>query len=319
MNNEKLKDLWEVQLNFNQKFYQDKIGKKIEDLTIEERVEWSKNQILSITSEAIEVLNELPNWKTHRVVNSEFIPSNLFEEIIDVNKFSMGLAQLWGMSMEQYYEEYLRKSYVVEQRYHQEHDLKLIDKNSKVAGIDIDGVLGDYENWFLQYCKDIHDLEFNSINELKKSIDIIKYEEIKSLYRQSGYKAIMPVCQGASKFTHDLKDKGYKVLILTARPYKEYYTIYPDTLKFLNDNDIYFDGIIFSEEKHLKIIKEFPNLSFMIEDNVEIAIQISKLKYKVYLKIHEFNYDEYVKNKLLLELNNVTTFTMIEQINEIIQ
>lgn len=314
MEKDKLEQLWKIQLEFNEKFYKNKIGKNLSEMSLDDRVQWSKNQLLSIVKEAMEVLDELPNWKEHRIVNSQFIPSNLYEEIIDVNKFSVGLAQLWGMTMEQYYEEYLRKSYVVEQRYYQEHDIKLIDKDAKVAGIDIDGVLGDYENWFLKYCKDVHNLEYSTIKELKNGIHISDYEDIKSQYRQSGWKAKMPPCISASKFTHSLKEKGYKVLILTARPYKEYYTIYPDTLKFLNDNDIYFDGIIFNEEKHLKIIKEFPNLSFMVEDDIEVAKQISKLGYKVYLKINEFNYDEFVENKLILELNDVKTFATLDQI-----
>lgn len=309
MHKDKLESLWNVQLEFNQKFFTNKIGKRLEEMTLEEKVQWSKNQILSITSEAMEVLNELPNWKSHRVVNTEFIPSNLYEEIIDVNKFSVGLAQIWGMTFEQYYEEYLRKSYVVEQRYHQEHDLKLIDKESKIAALDIDGVLGDYENWFLKYCKDVHNIQYSSIKELKLNMGLLNYENVKSMYRQSGWKATMPAIDGAAQFTKFLRENGYTIIILTARPYDEYYRIYPDTLSFLKTNNIVFDGIIFNKEKHLKIIKEFPNLSFMIEDNAKIACEVAELGYKVFYKMNKTNTEYAIDNKNKFMELGIETFS----------
>jgi hypothetical protein len=287
MNKDKLEHLWNVQLDFNRKFYMAKIGKEMEDMTMEEKVFWSKNQLLSIVKEAMEVLDETPNWKEHRFVNTEFIPSNLYEEIIDVNKFSLGLAQIWGMSFEDYYREYLRKSWVVDQRWTQEHDLKLINKEEKIIGIDIDGVLGEYPEWFLQFVFNETGFSFNSLEEVKNNLGSLKYEQLKSQYRQLGWKATMPACKHASKFTNIIHEKGYKVIILTARPYKEYYTIYPDTLKFLNDNNIYFDAIIWDKEKHLKIIKEFPKMLFMVEDSMDIAKAVAKEGYIVFLNINK--------------------------------
>lgn len=314
MNKDKLEDLWKVQYDFNQKFFFNKTGKDLSDLSMEEKVMWTKNQLLSIVKEAMEVLDETPSWKEHRNVQTDFIPSNLFEEIIDVNKFSMGLAQLWGMTCDQYYDEYLRKSYVVEQRYHQEHDLKLIDKNSKVVGIDVDGVLGDYEKWFLKYCRDVHSINFDSLYNMKKELDSLTYRSMKDAYRQSGWKANMPMVKGASEFTKKLKENGYTVIILTARPYKKFYTIYPDTLNFLNSNDILFDGIVFDKEKHLKIIKEFPNLNFMVEDDIDIAIEIAKLGYKIYFKVNDLNSDKLYKNMDLFDGLNIELFNDFSEV-----
>lgn len=299
---DKLEHLWNVQLDFNRKFYQSKIGKNIEDMTMEEKVFWSKNQLLSIVKESMEVLDEIPNWKEHRNIETEFIPSNLYEEIIDVNKFSVGLAQIWGMSFEDYYQEYLRKSWVVDQRWTQEHDLKLINKDEKVVAIDIDGVLGEYPYWFLKFIFDKTGYNLNSLYEAKAQFGTIKYEELKSSYRQSGYKATMPASKNASEFTHLLHKKGYKVIILTARPYKEYYTIYPDTLNFLKNNEIYFDAIVWDKEKHLKIIKEFPKLQFMVEDSTDIAIAVAREGYNVFLKklAPKYNIPNDVKDKIFL-------------------
>ncbi|MDF2615473.1 MAG: hypothetical protein K0Q47_128 [Sedimentibacter sp.] len=281
---DKLKHIWDVQLDFNKKFYKSKIGKDMNDMTMEEKVFWSKNQLLSIVKESMEVLDEIPNWKEHRNIATEFIPSNLFEEIIDVNKFSLGLAQIWGMTFEDYYKEYLRKSWVVDQRWTQEHDLKSINEDDKIVGIDIDGILGDYPKWFLKFVYEKTGKEFNTLEQVKNCFGTSEYEGLKSLYRQSGWKATMPVCEHASEFTNLLHNKGYKIIILTARPYKDYYTIYPDTLQFLKENEIYFDAIIWDEEKHLRIIKEFPKMLFMIDDTLEVAEAVAAEGYVVFLK-----------------------------------
>jgi hypothetical protein len=305
---DKLKILWDIQFNFNQNFYKAKLGKSMEDMSQTEKTFWTKNQLLSIVKEAMEVLDEVPSWKEHRSITENFIPSNLYEEIIDVNKFSMGLAQIWGMTFEQYYEEFLRKSYVVEQRWHQEHDLKLIDKNSKIAGIDIDGILGEYEKCFLNFVSYKTGIEFDSIEAFKKMSGIGVYEETKSQYRQSGAKADMEACKGASEFTYELKNRGYTIIVLTARPYKDYYRIYPDTLEFLKKRNIKFDAIIFDKEKHLKIIREFPNMRFMIDDTYDIAKPIADLSYRVFLKRNKKSVDPHPYIITFDELNDILNY-----------
>jgi hypothetical protein len=295
LNKDKLEEMWEIQEKFNNKFYQNKLGKNISELTFDEKVRWTKNQILSIIKEATEVLDELPNWKEHRKENSEFIPSNLYEEIIDVNKFAVGLAQIWGMEVNKFHDEYLRKSWVVDQRWQQEQELNIIDKDAKVVGLDIDGVLGDYAPLLLKY---IHQYlgkgwHFDSIHDAKGSLPNDKYEAIKTSYRQSGWKANMPAKEGAREFTELLKQNGYTIIILTARPYKKYSRIYPDTLQFLEINGIKYDAIIWDKDKHLKIMNEFPNLEFMVEDNPNIAFEIANSGYRVFeMESPEFPVDE---------------------------
>lgn len=281
--NDRFDKLWNMQLAFNDKFFLKKLGKRTKDLSLEEKTTWTKNHLLSIVKETMEVLDEIPNWKEHRNENVEFIISNLLEEIIDVNKFAVGLSQLWGMSSEDYFNEYIRKSIVVDQRWSQEQELNLIDKNAKIVGIDIDGVLGDYHPWFLKFADDIFGFKFDTIESLKEKLGTEQYETVKSMYRQSGRKAYMPVKEGAVELTKKLKEKGYQIIILTARPYKKYSRIYPDTLEFLKKNDIQFDAIIWDRKKHVKIIKEFPNLEFMIEDTPIIANEVAFEGFKVFM------------------------------------
>lgn len=296
---DRFNEIWKKQLDFNNTFFQKKLGKNTNELSLEERISWTKNQLLSIVKEAMEVLDEIPNWKEHRNEGgSEFVLSNLTEEIIDVNKFAVGLAQLWGMTSDDYYNEYIRKSTVVEQRWKQEQELNLIDRDAKIVGIDIDGVLGEYHEWFLGFVEKITGKAFESIGQMKTVLGTKKYEEYKSMYRQSGWKAKMPVRDGAIELTNALKAAGYQIIILTARPYKKYTRIYSDTLEFLSTNLIPFDAIIWDEEKHIKIIKEFPNLEFMIEDTPSIANEVADEGYKVFLPTgpNNDNYSNYNAN-----------------------
>lgn len=281
--------MWDIQLAFNNKFFNKKLNKNISELSIDEKVAWTKNHLLSLVKEAMEVLDEIPNWKEHRNEETDFIPTNLFEEIIDVNKFALGLAQIWEMTEDQFYEDFKRKSYVVDQRWAQEQELNSIDKDQKVVGIDIDGVLGMYHEWFTEYCKQIWGVAVDEFHEIQDLVGIDKYEEIKAAYRQSGWKAKMPAKPGAVEFTKALKEAGYQIIILTARPYKKYTRIYPDTLEFLRNNGIPFDAIIWDEQKHLKIIKQFPNMEFMVEDTPEIAMEVAKAGYPVYMPTGENN------------------------------
>jgi hypothetical protein len=303
---DKFNEIWLKQLQFNDIFFKKKLGKKTSELSLEEKVSWTKNHLLSIVKEAMEVLDEIPNWKEHRNEgDSEFVLSNLTEEIIDVNKFAVGLAQLWGMSSDQYYEEYIRKSIVVEQRWNQEQELNLIDKGAKIVGIDIDGVLGEYHSWFLKFVEGAFGLQYDTIEALKAKVGTKNYEYIKSEYRQSGIKAHMPAREGASELTYKLKEMGYQIVILTARPYKKYTRIYSDTLEFLKANDIQFDAIIWDEVKHLKIIKEFPNLEFMIEDTPEIAIEVAKEGYKVFMPSGPNNQKTAITEKNITVVDNL--------------
>lgn len=294
MQKDNFQEMWEIQLAFNNKFFNKKLNKNINELTIDEKVAWTKNHLLSLVKEAMEVLDEIPNWKEHRNESTDFIPTNLFEEIIDVNKFALGLAQIWEMTPGQFYGDFKRKSFVVDQRWAQEQELGSIDQDQKVVGIDIDGVLGMYHFWFTEYCKQIWGVAVDDFDDIKEFVGQDKYEMIKAAYRQSGWKAKMPAVPGASEFTKRLKEDGYQIIILTARPYKKYTRIYPDTLEFLRNNDIQFDAIIWDEDKHLKIIKQFPNMEFMIEDTPSIALEVAKAGYPVYMPsgVNNRNFNE---------------------------
>ena len=119
--------------------------------------------------------------------------------------------------------EFNRKSDVVDQRFFQEHEIKLdYSLTDKVIAVDIDGVLSDYQSGVVDFLHVITHTLYTSVEEAKRVIDPVKWEELKHQYRISGYKRDMPVYKDAAKFLIDLKDAGYYIALISARPFKEY-------------------------------------------------------------------------------------------------
>ena len=188
-----------------------------------------------------------------------------------------------------------------------------IKEKEKICCFDIDGVLMDcYPKCWIEYVNEQLNIDFEDLNEMKKGISYETYRNLKEHYRLSGIKETFPANIEASTITKILKEKGYKIIIMTARPAYKYPTLYAQTVNWLNKNNIIYDSIIFEEKnKHAKIMSEFHNIKFMVEDNSYVANQISKWGYKVFLLKNEYN------NKLLVEKNVIRINKLSEILNDI--
>jgi len=277
---DKCKEAYEDQLKFNRDFFQDK-ELDFDNLSHSQITDHLKEFILSFIRESTEALNTR-KFKMHRVEDKEEIVSNTIEELVDCQKYLWGAFQLLGVSYEQFIEEYWRKTEVVNQRYFQEHKIKS-EFSQKVVALDLDGVLCEYPEPWIQYVNKKLGTEYCSLSQMKLDVDLLKYDQLKSEYRQSGEKLKIKPKEGASEFTHNLRNSGHNIVVLTSRPYKKYNRLFPDTIKWLKDNNIAYDAIMFDERKNMKIVKDIPKLKFMVEDNVRYANSVSKQGYRVYL------------------------------------
>ena len=105
---------------------------------------------------------------------------------------------------------------------------------------------------------------------------------------------------GAKELLDSLKDMGYKIILLSARPYKQYNRIWADTLTWLNSNSLYFDAIIFDRDKEDLVTKLFPNMKYFIDDDESNIKKVSDAGFKcIYVGSFEdfylFESDENVK------------------------
>jgi 5'(3')-deoxyribonucleotidase len=271
----RLKEIFKKQKDFLKNFVD------LENLTEVDRIKFTKEYILSIHRELGEILDTIP-WKLHRKNEVSKSEANTTEEIIDCFKFLLNLCILWDVDDNRFVNEFERKSNVVSQRYYQEF-VKVISKEDKVCAIDLDDTLADSDEHFTKIYNKKYNTIFKTRQEIKEANVPLAYESFKEWYRESGEKINIPAKKGAKELCKFLKEKGYKIVIISARPYQKHNRIFSDTLQWLNDNQIQFDALYFEKDKHIKILKEIPHMSFMIEDDIDYAKQVSDLKYKVYL------------------------------------
>jgi len=169
-------------------------------------------------------------------------------------------------------------------------------ENEKVAAIDIDGVISLYPKCWCDFVNEqlmnepiILAHKFTDLNQMKTLLGYNTYKRYKKMYRSSGYKRTLPVRENASRFTKELKKLGYTILLLTARPFQEYKNLFKDTIVWLENNNIEYDGIIWGKDKHIKVLQEVPHLKFMVEDNAYNANLLCKWGYKSFLLNNEYN------------------------------
>lgn len=135
--------------------------------------------------------------------------------------------------------------------------------HSPVVAIDIDGTLGDYHGWFIQFAemwvgrKLPSPHEINPGQKLNKHLKMSKstYRQCKLAYRQGGLKRGMPVYDGARELTVAIRKTGAKVYICTTRPYLRLDNIDPDTRHWLRRNKIQFDGVIWGPNKYRDLVR----------------------------------------------------------------
>ncbi len=296
---EEFKEMWNRQKEFNKVFFDSK------NKTKEEKEAYTKEMILHLISEADEVLNET-NWKMHRKKNIDVRMDRIKEELVDLFKYSLILSQIWYDDPSDFFNEFNRKSEVVEQKYKQEFSLGLLE-DKKVVAVDIDGVLCNYPEDFIKFAeeksgnnlKKIKLKDYNLYDLLSNEIGEDKLKEIKHEFRLSGQKRFMSVIEGAKNGLSYLRSKGYTIVLLTARPYKQYPRMFADTMEWLKKNELPFDAILWDENKEEKIIKEFPSLNFMIEDLHTNANKIARKGYKVFLLKKEYNESKEINQNVI--------------------
>jgi hypothetical protein len=277
---DKLKEIFKIQEEFTEKFFE-KQGLSVNEVrnNKELRIKWNKEYVLALSKEVYEVLDEI-DWKMHTSKNTEDVNDNVLEECVDVLKYLFGIIQLNGFSVDQLYEKFVDKSSVVEAKFHQEEVMDKIKASKKqIAFIDIDGVLADWPGGFLKWAG------YKSLEDFKENVDKKEQYRIKSEYRTCGIKAKLDVLSGVESFMKKTCEK-YSVVLLTARPYKKYFRIYSDTLKWLKDNNICYDAIVFDEEKEKYIINNFDTdkVAFCIDDDIQNANKLHDSGFKVYLR-----------------------------------
>jgi dimeric dUTPase (all-alpha-NTP-PPase superfamily)/uncharacterized HAD superfamily protein len=279
--------IWQKQSEFNRKFIED-------NASLSKKQSYTKDTIVHLEHELHEILDEI-NWKMHKKTEKEVDVDKVKEEVIDSFKFLLNIAITWGMTPEEFTELFFNKSEFVERRYLMENFLNELSCSSKVCAFDIDGVLAEYPGYWIDWVEKKTNSNFGigspRLRErvMRQTILPVQLTMLKHEYRKSGEKRNLPVTEAS---VADVVNKlhhlhGFDVVAISARPFKTYSRIFDDTLHWLAENKISIDALLFDDEKHVTITKYFPNLKFIVEDDLDNALKIARSGYFVYL------YDKY--------------------------
>jgi uncharacterized HAD superfamily protein len=270
-------------------------------------LQYNKEYVLATIKEASDILDKL-DWKMHIHSDEVSVRDNILEECIDVIKYTLGIAIINGFSSKEIYEKFINKSKVVKAKFEQEKKLENIyaDSNKKIAFLDIDGILAEWPDAFLNLIQKKTKTKFSSIDDVEVALGKKVLVDLKTEYRLSGIKRKLKAIDGSVEFTSRLRTKDYFIILLTARPYKEVFRIYSDTLYWLKKNKFCYDAIIWNENKELFVLQHFMNhnIQFAVDDSVDNAKKLAKNKIKVYLKMKTDNEVVVNKNKYITLFSN---------------
>jgi hypothetical protein len=298
------KEIWDDQLLFNEQFFKDQ-GLDLKSLSVSEKIKWAKEFFFHINNELTDLVNCFPRWKIHYKNNEreeELILSNLKEEYIDVFKYLLGLGQTIGLSYDDIVNTYKEKTEVVKQKYSQNKKIEEL-RNKKIIIFDIDGVINDYPQCFVDWVNSTKSTKYESLENMKSVLDQKSYEGIKIEYRLSGAKRFQPINEDTVKTMKMLHEKGEAIVLFTNRPVSTYKVLYSDTLFWLNSNNIPFEAIYWSDcQAKEDIYKLNFDIKFIVEDNLSNAKQFNHQGHLVFLLDKDNNKDSY-KSSLLVRIN----------------
>ena len=279
--------MYKTQLEFTRKFFKEKHGIDLSDIEKDKvlQIKWNKEYILALIKECTEILDEL-DWKMHTTKTSEEVHDNILEECIDVQKYLLGLMILNGFDREQIEQKFFDKSAVVEAKFQQEASIKKIKESKQpIVFCDIDGVLADWPGEMIRFASKIERQNLCDVRYMQKQLGRKRMNEIQKQYRLSGIKARMRLKEfNCGKVLKRLKEEGFAIILITARPYKKIFRIYSDTLIWLKDSDIPFDAIIWENEKEKYIINNFDTeqVTCIIDDNIDNIKKLDECNFKTY-------------------------------------
>lgn len=154
-------------------------------------------------------------------------------------------------------------------------------------GIDIDGVLTDIESWQLEQGSKYFYSKGATLKEpfskhISTMFGVSKDEDAKfwadNVFE---YAKTEPARKYASEITNKLKQDGHKIYIITARSYTSEDSLNGEKMrsivkKWLKDNNIYFDYILFTPHDKVPTIVD-NQIELMIEDTPRNITDISQI------------------------------------------
>jgi len=260
----------------------------------EYREEIVTKRLLDIHEQITQLKNSL-GISTHRV-EQEVDPYNNKSQIVDILKYTIGMAQLLGFSAEDIYSAFMEKS----KRLYSIWNAESVEmsEHTKVVCIDIDGVVANYEAEYIRYVEEIVGLKPIS-NDARQEysfnkrygISIKREEQLYDEFVRGGGFFRLGLYEGAQEAIDWIMASAFIPVFVTARPNWLYKRISDDTQAWKDKHGWKDILTIFDKDKADVVINKIAPAKVVafIEDRDKHAIEIAHLGVKVFLINRTYN------------------------------
>ena len=302
----KILDLFQHQARFSELIGVSK------NMTSEQRDKMTRDLSLALHTEVSHLVSAT-SYRPHTDEKPDPDPDKILFESVDVIRYAIAIMNLWGLKPDNFEKAWaLKDSYLSSYRATE----KNIWNGQSVVIVDIDDVICDFRqafsNWLCQTYNikaDVNSSEYYFINALKEAG--INPEGVFDRFISEGELTNIPVISGAVNFMKNLKEAGYFVHMLTARPKENLRCLY-DTHTWLRKNGIVFDKLDFASEKLRWCMQSdywvSDAIDFAIDDSPKHASEYAKHGVRVFSPRKSYNSEIY-------NLDNITVYDVFAQIN----
>ena len=263
-------------------------------------VEKHKTFCLSLHDEVAQLSNAV-HYKDHR---QEITPTDrqaILYEAIDVFRYTLATLNLWSIDHQEFLDAFAAR------------DAALWDKKNRplsawsgqpVAIIDVDDVIARFRKKFFQWLNKKFDLGLTT--ELPEyyytgPTGPMSGEEAFSLFIEEGGFRALEQNKHMIQFMKNLKDEGYWVQLLTARP-SDNLKCMNDTYYWLKEHNVPYDNLAFSSEKYRWLSdKEFFRqgaVSFAVDDSPKHASEYSSHGIDVLVPARSYNEEVWARENV---------------------
>ena len=282
-----LDKLLKLQNEFNSFFYDT-------DLSLTEKEDATKSLALAMYTEVSDLVSTL-NFKDHHVLKPDADETKILFESVDVFRYVLAILNIWNVDSQTFLKAFEDKNIFLHLR-HEIYKNKW-DGHQPVVIVDMDDAIVDFRNGFAKWLVSKHDVypdvnsrEYYFISDLANSG--LNPELVFQEFVSEGGFATRGVIDGASEFLRSLRNKGYWIHILTARP-KENLRCFYDTYRWLSENNITFDRVDFSPEKFVWCAKspyyDERKIEYAIDDSPKYIHEYATHGIKVYVPRMSYN------------------------------
>lgn len=251
-------------------------------------------------------------YRSHTLRSINPDPDKILFESVDVIRYAIAIMNAWNISPEAFEDawrskdNYLSLSKKIE---------KSVWAGQKVAIVDMDDVLCEFRGCFSKWLGENHNVIADVDSEEYYFIDALEKAGVNpegifaDFISDNGFLLLDPV-KGAANFMKSLRDRGYFVHILTARPGDNLRCFY-NTFEWLSKNNIYFDRVDFASEKLRWCMQSeywaSGSIEFAVDDSPKHAAEYAKHGVEVFLPRKPYN-------KEVQDLENIETYNTLKEI-----